>query len=60
MTECYFDLGIRIDIDEKTAYHGNGWYTDNGKIHCCIGPDTSYVVTDSGECKVYHAGRQAW
>lgn len=57
---AYFDLGIRIEIDDRTTYHGQGWHTENGRIQCCIGPETSYVLTPTGECKVYHDGAKAW
>jgi hypothetical protein len=57
---AYFDLGIRVQVDENTTYHGQAWHTESGTLHCCIGPETSFVVESDGECKVYHGGRQAW
>lgn len=56
----YFDTGQREQLDERTTWHGNAWYTGDDRLRLPVGPKTHIWVGADGSTAVYHDGRRAW
>lgn len=61
MSVRIFDTGQREQVDERTTWHGHGWYDpDDDLLRIPVGPETVFTVGPDGHTTVYHDGQRGW